>query len=60
MKRIVLSLGLLLVSFTFSAGASTCPYCGAPGYFTGEREHNYSNSWDVYQCSSGHRYNVPD
>ena len=60
MKRIALILGLILALFTFSAGASACPYCGAPGYFTGERGNNYSNSWDVYQCSNGHRYDVPN
>lgn len=54
MKRIALILGLILALFTFSAGASACPYCEAPGYFTGERGNNYSNSWDVYQCSNGH------
>lgn len=58
MKRVTLILVLILALFTFSVGATNCPYCGSSGYFTGERGNNYSHWWDIYQCYNGHRYDV--
>lgn len=50
---------VLGISWAFAVDSRTnCPYCGAPAHFTGERGNNWSHTWDVYECSNGHRYDV--
>lgn len=57
---LVLTVGIVGVSAYGGNPRSECPYCGAPAHFTGERGQNWTNSWDVYECSNGHRYDVPN
>lgn len=59
MKKILLLILALFMLGCFSVFATSCPICNAPATFTGERGHYYSDSWDVYQCSNGHKFNVP-
>jgi hypothetical protein len=57
---LMLTLGMASISAYGGNPRNECPYCGAPSHFTGQRGYYYSNSWDVYECSNGHRYDVPD
>ena len=66
MKKIAMILLLMLVVGIAGVAAyngdprTQCPYCGTPSHFTGQRGYYYSNSWDVYECSNEHRYDVPN